>query len=150
MNLFAAHFAGEIDAGEGLGLRPLLHSDMPAIVAMFADPVIGRIWTSPPEKIADTIDEPHVWPFVVTQQGAPIGYLQAYHANTDDFWQRFGVPQETFGLDVFLTRRGDGIGPRVTRAMIGHIWRIPDAARIQVVEQLGDRGNPGLSRKSPQ
>jgi len=132
VSAFDAHFASAIDAGEGLSLRPLTHDDMPAIHAMFADGEVARWWTSPPEEIAEIIDEPTVWPYLVTLVGAPIGYFQIYHANPEPFWAAFGVPEETFGLDIFLTRRGDGIGSRMVRAAIAHLWALPEIVRIHI------------------
>jgi aminoglycoside 6'-N-acetyltransferase len=129
---FDAHFAQAIDAGEGLVLRPLAHADMPAILAMFADGEVARWWTSPPAEIAEIIDEPSVWPYLVTLDGAPIGYFQIYHANPEPFWAEFGVPAETFGLDMFLTRRGEGIGTRMVRAAIARVLELPAAVRVQI------------------
>lgn len=132
MKSFDAHFAHEIDVGGGLVLCPLDHADMPAVLAMFADDEVARWWTSPPEEIAEIIDEPTVWPYLVLQDGAPVGYFQFYHANPEPFWAAFGVPAETFGFDMFLTRRGEGIGTRMVCAAIAHIWRLPEATRIQI------------------
>ncbi|BCW87842.1 Aminoglycoside N(6')-acetyltransferase type 1 [Alphaproteobacteria bacterium SO-S41] len=132
MNPFDAHFAHVLDAGEGLILRPLEHADMPAVRAMFDDPEVARWWTSPPAEIADIIDEPTVWPYLALLAGAPVGYVQIYHANPEPFWRAFGVPTETFGLDMFLTRRGEGIGTRLTRAAVLHVWALSEVARIQI------------------
>ena len=132
MSPYDAHFTCVLDAGGGLVLRPLAHADMPAILAMFADDDVARWWTSPPEEIADIIDEPSVWPYLVSLDGAPIGYFQIYHANPEPFWADFGVPPETFGLDMFLTVQGKGLGTRMVRTAIAHIWRAPRASRIQI------------------
>lgn len=130
---FDAHFGQAIDAGGGLALRPLTHDDMPAILAMFADADVARWWTSPPDEIAEIIDEPTVWPYLVHFEGKPIGYVQIYHANPEPFWTAFGVPAETFGLDMFLAeRREQGLGSRMVRAAIDHVLRLPEAVRVQI------------------
>ena len=143
MSPFDPHFARAIDAGEGLVLRPLASGDMPAIFAMFDDPEVARWWTSPPGEIAEIIDEPSVWPYLVTLAGAPIGYFQIYHANPEPFWAAFGVPAETFGLDMFLTRRGEGLGTRMVRAAIARVLDLPAAVRVQIDP---DPGNPRAIR----
>lgn len=130
---FDAHFAKPIDAGGGLVLRPLTPGDMPAIVAMFADGDVARWWTSPPEEIAELIDEPIVWPYLVRLEGKAIGYFQIYHANPEPFWAAFGVPAETFGLDMFLAERRDqGVGTRMVRAAIQRVLALPEAVRVQI------------------
>lgn len=129
----AAHFAAPVDAGGGLVLRPLTHADMPAIMVMFADADVARWYNTDPAEIADHIGAADIWPYLVALAGKPIGYLQTYHANADDFWRRLGVPAETFGLDMFLAEhREQGLGSLMTRAMIGHVWLVPEAVRVQI------------------
>ena len=132
MTAFDAHFAHVLDAGGRLVLRPLEHADMPVIIAMFDDGEVARWWTSPPQEIAEIIDEPGVWPYLALLDGTPIGYVQIYHADPEPFWTAFGVPAGTFGLDMFLIRRGEGLGTRLTQTAIAHIWRLPEATRIQI------------------
>lgn len=140
MKPFGAHFTAPIDAGEGLVLRSLTHGDMPAILAMFADSDVARWWTSEPEEIAELIDdEPTVWPYLVTLADDPIGYFQIYHANPEPFWAAFGVPAETFGLDMFLARhREQGHGSRMVRAAIERVLRLPQAVRVQIDPDPGN------------
>lgn len=133
MSRFAPRFGASIDGGGGLILRPLTLDDMPAVIAMFDDGEVARWWTSPPEEIMDHIGHAAVWPFLVTLDGKPVGYIHTYHANADEFWAAFGVPAETFGLDMFLAeQRGRGIGPRLARALVGHVWKLPEIVRFQV------------------
>ncbi len=123
-----------LDAGGGLTLEVLQYAHLPAISAMLHDPQVARWYGDDPlDEIAAHIGDAIVSPFLVTLEGAPLGYLQAYHANADPFWADFGVPRETYGLDMFLgARRGQGIGRRLCRAMIEHLFTLPGVTRVQI------------------
>ena len=123
-----------LDAGGGLAFEALRHAHLPAIAAMFGDPEVARWYGEDPlDEITGHIDDAVVSPFLVTLEGAPLGYVQAYHANAEAFWAGFGVPRETYGLDMFLgARRGEGLGRRVCRALIGHLFTLPGVVRVQI------------------
>jgi RimJ/RimL family protein N-acetyltransferase len=125
-----------IDAGGGLAMRALRLSDMTEITRMLRDPEVLRWYgdaDEAQEEIEELLDSDYVSPFLVLMQNQPVGHLQAYHANRDDFWSGFGVPAETFGLDMFLAHgRGKGWGTHMCRAMIDHLWTIPDIVRVQI------------------
>jgi len=129
---FASALTGSVDAGGGLLLRPLAAGDLGAIAAMLADPEIARWYDSDVGEIESLLGHPFVTPFLAVLDGAPAGYLQAYHANRDDFWPDFGVPAETFGLDMFLARRGEGLGVRLARAMAAHLFGMERVVRVQI------------------
>jgi aminoglycoside 6'-N-acetyltransferase len=126
-----------LDCGDGLALKALTEADLPVIAGMLRDPDISE-WYGDDHaeslaEIADHIDDPMVAPFLVTLNGAPIGYLQAYHANRDAFWQAFGVPAETWGLDMMLAaHRGQGLGRRLCRHMIDYLFTLPGVVRVQI------------------
>ena len=134
---FSSRLAADfIDAGGGLAMRALRETDMPEIARMLRDLEVLRWYGDADEaleEIEELLDSEYVSPFLVTMHDHPVGYMQAYHANRDDFWPGFGVPAETFGLDMFLGQsRGHGWGTRMCRAMIDHLWAIPEIVRIQI------------------
>jgi aminoglycoside 6'-N-acetyltransferase len=127
-----------IDAGAGLTARPLIHSDLADIERMLAVPAVAEWYGDEPlaeqvGEIAAHIESDYVSPFLVALDGRPIGYIQAYHANCEDFWTRFGVPRETFGLDMFLAEHRDqGLGSRLTRVMIARLFDLDGIVRVQI------------------
>lgn len=127
--------SGFIDAGEGLTARPLRHTDLPAIAQMLTVPEVARWYQSPIDEIADIIagGDDHVWAFLVSRHDKPVGYIQAYRANGDAHWVQFGVPQDTYGVDLFLAEgRGQGTGPRLIKALVDAILALPEVRRIQI------------------
>jgi RimJ/RimL family protein N-acetyltransferase len=66
---------------------------------------------------------------------ATVGFLQVYHANCDDFWVRFGVPQETFGLDLAIgapAARNRGVGRAALLLTIERLFQWPEVKRVQI------------------
>ncbi|MCC6919802.1 MAG: acetyltransferase [Alphaproteobacteria bacterium] len=127
-----------LDAGAGLTARPLVHGDLDVMGRLLAEPEVAFWYDDSPiaEQVAELgahIESDCVSPFLVVLGGQPIGYIQAYHANRDPWWTAFGVPQETFGLDMFLAEcRECGLGPRLTRAMIDRLCAMDGIRRIQI------------------
>lgn len=126
-----------LDCGGGLSLSALTRGDLPAIAEMLRDPDVaawyGEDHDAALAEIAGHIDDAIVSPFLVSLEGVPHGYLQAYHANSEPFWQSFGVPEQTYGLDMFLgAARGMGLGRRMCRAMIDYLFSLPDVMRVQI------------------
>lgn len=126
-----------LDCGGGLRLSALTRGDLPAIAEILRDPEVA-VWFGEDHdaslaEIAGHIGDAIVSPFLVTLAGAPLGYMQAYHANAEPFWRDFGVPRETYGLDMSLgARRGEGLGRRMCRAMIDHLFTLPEVMRVQI------------------
>jgi len=128
----------QIDAGAGLTARPLVHSDLDLMGRMLAVPEVAEWYDDDPiadqvAELAAHIASPYVSPFLVALDDGPIGYIQAYHANCEGFWTAFGVPRETFGLDMFLAEaRNRGLGSRLTRAMIVRLFEMDGVVRVQI------------------
>ena len=136
--MFHSKLDWQVDTGAGLTARPLAHRDLNEMARMLAVPEVALWYDDDPiaEQVAELaahIASDYVSPFLVARDGRPIGYIQAYHANCEDFWVRFGVPKETFGLDMFLAdNRGQGLGPRLTGAMIDRLFAMDGVRRVQI------------------
>ncbi len=125
-----------LDCGDGLALEALAEAHLPDVERILSDAEVAH-WNGPiddeMEGIREHLAGDEVAPFLVTLNGAPIGYLQAYHANRDPFWQAFGVPAETWGLDMMLAAlRGQGLGRRLCRHMINYLFTLPGVVQVQI------------------
>ncbi len=124
--------------GDGLSLVALTEADLPLIHRWLAQPHLAHVWNPPDEGIAEIashIARTHVAPYLIVEAGDPVGYLQTYHANPDEFWAAHGLPRETYGLDLFIgpaERIGQGLGSRAVRLAIRHLASLPDAARLHI------------------
>jgi len=94
-------------------LRPVLRDDVDLLVAWHADPEVSRYWddeTFTREEMADRLSRPDVDPYLVMENGQPVGYLQAWFD---------GDAPGNGGLDMFLIpeARGRGLGPDAARTI---------------------------------
>jgi RimJ/RimL family protein N-acetyltransferase len=125
-------------ADPGLALTLLEPADLPILGTWFRQSHVRRWWDAPDagvDEIAEHLGEDNVAPYMIRDEGRPIGYLQLYHANPDAFWQAHRLPVETFGLDLFLGEPdalARGLGTRSIRLALGHLRRQPGVARIQI------------------
>jgi RimJ/RimL family protein N-acetyltransferase len=122
-------------ADADLVLKLLERIDLQNVAPWFEQPHVRRWWDSGTGEIASHLLEPHVAAYLIRDRGQPVGYLQLYHANPDDFWQAHTLPVETFGLDLFLgppDALGRGLGVRAIRLALDHLRRQPGVARIQI------------------
>jgi aminoglycoside 6'-N-acetyltransferase len=128
----------------GVHLARLCHDHMPIIERFFDDPVVDQVFggrASATSEIRSHIDSDHVSPFLILEREAAHGYLQMYHANAEDFWTAFGVPKETFGLDLFLAGEGNrrrGLGLAAITLACTRLWQIPEIVRIQIDPDPGN------------
>jgi aminoglycoside 6'-N-acetyltransferase len=93
--------------GELTVVRPATADDVDLLVDWHADPEVARYWdgeTFTREEMALRLAAVDVDPYVVQEDGEPIGYLQT--------WFDDDAPDEG-GLDMFLipAARGRGLGP---------------------------------------
>lgn len=122
----------------GLVLSALTENDLPHLRRWFAEPHVARVWSPPDEgvaEIASHISREHVAPYLIVEAGRPVGYLQLYHANPDEFWAAHDLPRETYGLDLFIGPPeliGRGLGTRAIHLAIRHLSSLPDAARLHI------------------
>lgn len=126
------------DEDPALALEALQTGDLPQIRAWLAQPHLTRVWNPPDEataSIAGHMAEPHIAPYPIVEAGRPIGYLQIYHANPDEFWAAHELPRETYGFDLFIGIPGllrQGRGLRAVRLAVRHLSALPDAVRIHI------------------
>lgn len=100
---------------------------------------VRRWWSHPVElemaEIARYLEGGGVAPFLAWAEARPIGYLQIYHANPEEFWARHELPIETFGLDLFIGEAdalGRGCGPRLIRLALRRLFAMPEVARVHI------------------
>jgi len=127
-----------VDTRGSISLRKLTQADLPQIGGWLGEPHVRR-WWDPPDvglsEIASHLADPVVMPYLIAAEDRPIGYLQAYHANAESFWNRFDVPRETIGLDLFLgppDSLGRGFGSAAIRLVLDRLRRQPRVIRVQI------------------
>lgn len=138
---FASKLPDAVIADElapGLALRVLRPADMPLIRRWLEAPHVAR-WWGPLElsvqEIRGHLDHAHVAPFLIVELDRPVGYLQVYHANADEFWQDHELPRETFGLDLSIGEAdavGRGLGPAAAGLAIRRLFQWPQVRRIHI------------------
>jgi aminoglycoside 6'-N-acetyltransferase len=121
-----------------LMLSALTEEDLPLLRRWFAEPHVASVWSPPGEgieEIASHLSRAHVAPYLIVEAGRPVGYLQLYHANPDDFWMAHDLPRDTYGLDLFIgppdaLRRG--LGARAILLAVRHLAALPGCARLHI------------------
>ncbi len=111
-------------------------SDVEGIARLMCEREVAVWW---PDADADDFEEylthAYVTPFRIVAAHATVGFLQVYHANSDPFWVTFGVPAETFGLDLAIgvaAARDRGIGRKALRLIVERLFAQPDVVRVQI------------------
>jgi aminoglycoside 6'-N-acetyltransferase len=114
--------------GEITVIRAATEDDVDLLIAWHADPEVARYWdgeTSPREEMLRRLAAADVDPYVVHEEGEPIGYLQA--------WFDDDAPDEG-GLDMFLipAARGRGLGPDAAIALARWLLTSGEKRRLTV------------------
>jgi aminoglycoside 6'-N-acetyltransferase len=128
----------ESAAFPGLALVALTEADLPTIRKWLEQPYVARWWSPAEQAVAEIrghVSSETVAPYLMVERDRPIGYLQAYHANDDPFWEMHDLPRETFGLDLFIGDGdclGRGLGPRFLRLAIARLFEMPATARVHI------------------
>lgn len=130
--------ATRIEGADGLTLTLLTKADLPLIRRWLHQPHLAHVWNPPDERIGDIaahMSDAHVAPYLIVENDRPVGYLQTYHANPDEFWAAHDLPRETYGLDLFIGPAeliGRGLGTRAIRLAVRHLASLLDTARLQI------------------
>jgi aminoglycoside 6'-N-acetyltransferase len=103
----------EIVRGSLTTVRPATEDDVGRLVAWHADPDVSRYWddkTFTPEQMRERLARTEVDPWIVEEDGEPVGYLQS--------WWEEDEPLRG-GIDGYLVRsaRGRGLMPDAARAL---------------------------------
>jgi RimJ/RimL family protein N-acetyltransferase len=118
------------------GLVAVTAHDLPELDRLMHDPDVTQWWPDYEiDDFRDYLTHAYVTPFRIVAANATVGFLQVYHANCDEFWVRFGVPKETFGLDLAIgaaAARNRGVGRAVLRLMIERLFQWPEVRRVQI------------------
>lgn len=136
--------APRIEGADGLALVALTEADLPLVRRWLHQPHLGHVWNPPDEgiaEIAEHIGRTHVAPYLIVETGRPVGYLQTYHANPDEFWAAHDLPRETYGLDLFIGPPeliGKGLGTQAVRLAVRHLAALPDTARLHIDPEPGN------------
>jgi aminoglycoside 6'-N-acetyltransferase len=107
----------EIVRGHLTTVRPVTDDDVDRLVAWHADPDVSRYWddkTFTPEQMRERLARPAVDPWIVEEDGVPVGYLQS--------WWEDDEPLRG-GIDGYLvpSARGRGLMPDAARALAQHL-----------------------------
>lgn len=94
-------------------MRPATEADVDRLAAWHADPDVARFWDGEiftADEIRERLRRIDVDPWIVEEEGEPVGYLQA--------WWEDDEPRRG-GLDGFLipSARGRGLMPDAARAL---------------------------------
>lgn len=116
---------------------PLLHEwrNRPHVVAIWDGdpPTLEEIRQKYLPRITGSSD---VVPYIASLDGEATGYVQSYVAvETEEGWWSGQHDRGVLGIDLFLAdgeRLGQGLGTRMVRAFVGHLFRDPEVHTIQV------------------
>jgi aminoglycoside 6'-N-acetyltransferase len=115
-------------------IRSATQDDVDLLVAWHADPDVARYWdweTFTREEMLLRLARPNVDPYVVMDNGEPVGYLQLWFD---------GNSPEDGGMDMFLmpAARGRGLGPDAARTVAHWLLDIGGLRRITVDPYLSN------------
>jgi aminoglycoside 6'-N-acetyltransferase len=117
------------DERHGYGFRPVVAEDLPMLAGWLDEPHVAQWWDDVEDKVAEireAMAAASTEPFVVTLNGRPIGYIQAYdpHAEFDHPYR--DQPPGTRGIDQFIGEPhlvGQGHGPRFVAAFLERLFK---------------------------
>jgi len=114
-------------AGRLTRVRPVYAGDVDLLVGWHADEDVARYWdgkTFTRASMLERLARPKVTPYIVEDDGVPVGYLQVHDLDDDG----------DGGLDMFLVpaARGRGLGPDAARAMARHLLDERGWSRVTV------------------
>jgi aminoglycoside 6'-N-acetyltransferase len=120
-----------------IGLVTLEQEDLPEIERLLREKEVAQWWRELDidEMRAHPDEDDYVSRFKIVVAHKAIGYAHAYHANRDEFWTAFGVPRETFGIDLSIgepAARNRGVGRAAIRLLVDRLLAWPEVVRVQI------------------
>jgi aminoglycoside 6'-N-acetyltransferase len=123
---------------------PVSERHTPLLKRWLAEPHVRAWWGDPDEEIEKILagrPREQVDGYVVTVEGAPVGYVQSWRASEfeEEPWQR-DLPAGIVGIDIFIgepAATGKGLGPAIVRAFAGRL--LAEGAQSLVIDP--DRRN---------
>jgi RimJ/RimL family protein N-acetyltransferase len=119
-----------------VALVALTEGDLPDIDRLLREAEVAAWWPDPDiEEKREFLTHNYVSPFRIVAANATIGYAHAFHANRDEFWASFGVPSETFGMDIAIgeaSARNRGVGRVAARLLVARLFAWPQVVRVQI------------------
>jgi aminoglycoside 6'-N-acetyltransferase len=125
-----------IEAGAGIGFRPLTAGDYPLLSRWLNAPHIREWWGDPDEElgfIRDMVEgRDTTRPYIIELDGAPVGYIQTYPVSAyEDYAQAIDMADEDpWAIDIFIGEddaRGIGLGPRIIKQFVDeHVFSRPE------------------------
>ena len=120
-----------------VGLTAMGEVDLLQIERLLREQEVALWWNDPPDigELREYLSHDYVTAFCIVAASVTVGFAQVYHANCDPFWQSFGVPRETFGLDLAIgaaDARNRGIGRVVLRLLTERLFMQPEVVRLQI------------------
>lgn len=105
---------------------------MPMLLEWLERPHVREWWDTPAtfEELSSGAE-----PYIVMQDGEPIGYAQSYVAlGSGGGWWEAETDAGVRGIDQFLcdgARLGQGLGTQVVKAFVARLFADPSVTRIQ-------------------
>src|SRR5579871_3749657 len=103
--------------GERVTLRAVVPADLDTLATWFCEPGFSAWWGGAPKsrdevELECVADDPTRFPFVIEEDGAPVGYIQAWSDAPPDG-----------GIDIVLVppAQNRGLGPDAVRALALHL-----------------------------
>ncbi|GLK79527.1 GNAT family N-acetyltransferase [Methylopila turkensis] len=106
--------------------RAVTPDDLPQIAGWLREPHVARWWGDPDQQLAlirEDLSEPRMALSIVSIDGRPSGYVQAY--GPFDFGTLAGQPAGSKGIDQFIGAPdlvGKGHGPALTEVFVATLF----------------------------
>ena len=133
---------GPVKAEPAVSFRPLTQADLPLLHQWITRPHVAEWWGKPasPAEIQEEYGplvggQSTARPYIVQNDGAPIGFIQSYVAmGSGDGWWPDEQDPGVRGIDQFLAHAdqlGRGLGTAMVRAFVQQLFSDPAVTRIQ-------------------
>jgi RimJ/RimL family protein N-acetyltransferase len=123
--------------------RPLAPEDLPMLHEWMCRPHVAEWWGGAPASYEETVADyqPYTEPgattvgFIALEGDVPIGFVQVYVvAGSGEGWWPEETDPGARGIDQLLCdadRLGQGLGSRMVRAIVEHLFRDPAVTKVQ-------------------